>query len=145
MEKRNVLFLGTGNSTRSQLAEAFLRKYANHRFEVYSAGLALKDINPLTIKVMDEVGIDIRHQTSNGVKEYMNKVAFRYVITVCSDADENCPRPLWHPGEKFHWPFDDPAQAEGREADKMIVFRRVRDEIEVKVKAWVAELEAEPI
>ncbi len=145
MEKTNVLFLCTGNSARSQMAEAFLRKYAGDRFEVHSAGLKPKDINPLTIKAMDEVGIDIRHQTSKGVKDYMMRIPFSHVITVCADADENCPRPLWHRGEKYHWPFDDPAQAQGRETDKMAVFRRVRDEIEAKIKAWVAELDAKPI
>ena len=94
MDKKNVLFLCTGNSARSQMAEALLRKYASDRFRVYSAGLDPKGINPLTVEVMDEIGLDIRHQVSNHIKKYMMKQAFRYVITVCADADEQCPQAL---------------------------------------------------
>jgi len=124
------------------MAEAFLRYYANERFEVYSAGLDPKGINPLTIRVMDEIGIDIRHQTSDNIKKYMGHVAFRYVITVCARAEENCPTPLWHLGEKLHWPFDDPAAVEGTDEEKLPKFREVRDQMAAKVQSWVAELEA---
>jgi arsenate reductase len=86
-----VLFLCTGNSARSQMAEAFLRKYAGDRFEAHSAGLEPKVINPFTIQVMQEVGIDISDQTSKGVDTYLGKVLFQYLITVCDDADKNCP------------------------------------------------------
>jgi arsenate reductase (thioredoxin) len=143
MSLKNVLFLCTGNSARSQMGEAFLRKYAADKFYVYSAGLEPKGINPLTIKVMDEAGIDIRQQSSDGVKDYMGKIAFRYVIVVCAEADENCPAALWHRGEKLFWPFDDPAKAVGDEEEQIAVFRRVRDQIEARVKAWVTELKIE--
>lgn len=141
MSKKNVLFLCTGNSARSQIAEALLRKYASDRFEVYSAGLDPKGINPLTIEVMDEIGLDIRQQTSDSIKKYMMKESFRYVITVCAHADEQCPQALWHMGTKYHWPFDDPAKAAGTHDDQLMVFRRVRDEIDAKIQEWVATLE----
>ena len=111
--QQNVLFLCTGNSARSQMAEAFLRHYGSDHFNVYSAGLHSQGVNPYTIKVMEEKGIDINKQTSDGVKDYMGRIPFRYVITVCAHADANCPAPLWHMGEKLHWPFDDPAAATG--------------------------------
>ena len=143
MSQRNVLFLCTGNSARSQMAEAFLRKYASDRFNVYSAGLDPKGINPLTETVMEEVGIDLSGHRSEPIKNYMGQMPFRYVITMCSNADERCPTPLWHLGEKLHWPFDDPAAVEGTLEEKLAQFRRVRDEIDAKIKAWVAELTPE--
>lgn len=86
-----VLFLCTGNSARSQIAEAFLRKYAGDRFDVHSAGLKPAGVNPFTIQTLQEVGIDISDQTSKGVDAYLGKVLFHYLITVCDDADKNCP------------------------------------------------------
>jgi arsenate reductase len=73
------------------MAEAFLRKYGNGRFEPHSAGLEPKGVNPLTVKVMDEVGIDISNQTSKGIETYLGKMSFQYLVTVCDDADKNCP------------------------------------------------------
>lgn len=141
MDKANVLFLCTGNSARSQMAEAFLRKYAGDRFEVFSAGLDPKGINPFTIQAMDEIGIDIRSQTSDPIKTYMGRMNFRYVITVCAHADARCPAPLWHRGTKLHWPFDDPAAATGTDDQISETFRQVRDQIEAKIKTWISELE----
>jgi arsenate reductase (thioredoxin) len=140
--KPNVLFLCTGNSARSQMGEAFLRKYAGDRFEVFSAGLEPKGINPYTVRVMDEVGVDIRGHTSDSLRKYMGHKHFTYVITVCGHADENCPHGLWSRGEKLHWPFEDPAAVEGNDQQKLAKFRKVRDEIEAKVKRWVEELKA---
>jgi arsenate reductase len=140
-QKDNVLFLCTGNSARSQMGEGLLRQYAGDRFTVYSAGLDPKGVNPYTIRVMDEIGIDVRGHTSDPVKAYMGRMHFRYVITVCSDADDRCPTPLWSNGEKLHWPFDDPAKATGDDDAIMSEFRRVRDAIDARIKAWVAELE----
>ena len=137
MEKQRVLFLCTGNSARSQMAEAFLRKYGGDAFEVHSAGLEPKPVNPLTVKVMDEVGIDISNQKSKGIENYLGKVLFQYLITVCDDADKNCPT-VW-PGvsNRMHWSFEDPAKFEGPELEKLIKFREVRDLIEAKIKEWV--------
>ncbi len=141
MAKPRVLFLCTGNSARSQMGEAFLRHYAGDRFEVFSAGLEPKGINPYTIRVMDEVGIDIRDHTSDSVRKYMGYMHFAYAITVCAHADQNCPHALWLQGLKLHWPFEDPAAVEGSDADKLAKFRAVRDQIAAKVQSWVAEME----
>jgi arsenate reductase (thioredoxin) len=139
MDKQRVLFLCTGNSARSQMAEAFLREYGDDIFEPYSAGLEPKGLNPLTIKVMEEIGIDISNQQSKGIETYLGKMLFQYLITVCDDADRNCPT-VW-PGvsTRIHWSFEDPARFEGTEAEKLAKFREVRDLIESKITTWVAE------
>jgi arsenate reductase (thioredoxin) len=138
MEKQRVLFLCTGNSARSQMAEAFLRLRGGDRFEAYSAGLKPKAINPLTVRVMQEAGIDMASQSSKGVGEYLGKVLFQYLITLCDDAEENCPT-VW-PGvnRRLHWSFDDPAAATGSDEEKLARFRQVRDEIEQMIEAWLA-------
>ena len=139
MSQARVLFLCTGNSARSQMAEAFVRRYAGDRFEAHSAGLEPKGLNPLTVKVMSEIGIDASGQESKGVDAYLGKVLFQYLITVCDDADKNCPT-VW-PGvnKRLHWSFQDPAAFEGTEEDKLAKFREVRDLIETKIKEWLAE------
>ena len=121
------------------MAEAFLRKYGGERFEAHSAGLEPKGLNPLTVQVMDEVGIDISTQESKGVDVYLGKVLFQYLITVCDDADKNCPT-VW-PGvnNRMHWSFEDPVKFEGAEEQKLAKFREVRDLIEKKIKSWIAE------
>ena len=139
MSKARVLFLCTGNSARSQMAEAFLRKYGAEIFEPYSAGLEPKGVNPLTIRVMDEVGIDISNQTSKSLDTYLGKTSFQYLITVCDDADQNCPTGLPGINERIHWSFEDPARFEGSDEEKLARFREVRDLIEKKIKLWVAE------
>src|SRR5215207_3718126 len=139
MSRQRVLFLCTGNSARSQMAEAFLRKYAGDLFQPHSAGLEPKGVNPLTVKVMKEAGIDISNQTSKGIEMYLGKTLFQYLITVCDDADKNCPT-VW-PGvnTRMHWSFEDPAKFEGTEEEKLAKFREVRDLIEIKIRAWVAQ------
>ena len=134
MDKQRVLFLCTGNSARSQMAEAFLRKYAGEAFEAHSAGLEPKGVNPLTVTVMSEVGIDISDQTSKGIETYLGKVLFQYLITVCDDAEKNCPT-VW-PGVNtwMHLSFEDPAKFEGTEELKLAKFREVRDLMEKKIK-----------
>jgi arsenate reductase (thioredoxin) len=139
MSKQRVLFLCTGNSARSQMAEAFLRKHAGDVFEPHSAGLEPKGVNPLTVKVMNEAGIDISNQASKGIETYLGNTHFQTLITVCDDADKNCPA-VW-PGvnTRIHWSFEDPARFEGTEEEKLTNFREVRDLIEHRVKQWVAE------
>ena len=139
MDKQRVLFLCTGNSARSQIAEAFLRKYGSDRFEAHSAGLEPKGLNPFTVKVMHEIGIDVSGQTSKGVDTYLGKTLFQYLVTVCDDADKNCPTVWPGVGNRMHWSFQDPATAEGTEEEKLAKFREVRDLIEVKIKGWLAE------
>ena len=121
------------------MAEAFVRKYADDRFEAHSAGLEPKGLNLLTVKVMDEIGIDISGQTSKGVETYLGKMLFQYLVTVCDDADQNCPT-AW-PGINtiMHWSFHEPAAVEGSEEEKLEKFREVRGLIEVKIKNWLAE------
>ena len=121
------------------MAEAFLRKYAGDHFEVHSAGLEPKDLNPLTVRVMEEAGFDMSGHHSKGIGEYLGKVHFQYLITVCDDADKNCPT-VW-PGvnQRMHWSFEDPAKFEVSDDQKLAKFRQVRDLIDAKVKAWLKE------
>ena len=134
---QRVLFLCTGNSARSQMAEAFLRQYGSDQFESYSAGLEPKRINPLTIQVMQEIGIDLSNQRSKGVQEFLGKVFIHELITVCDKAEKNCPT-AW-PGiiKKMHWSFEDPAVFEGSDEEKLAKFREIRDQIDQKVRDWV--------
>jgi arsenate reductase len=136
--KPRVLFLCTGNSARSQMAEALLRQYAGDHFEVYSAGLEPKGLNPFAKQVMEENGIDMSAHASKHVKIYLGRVVFATVITLCSDAEKNCPI---FPGitQRLHWPFDDPAAETGADAEKLSKFRRVRDQIDAKIRDWLAE------
>jgi arsenate reductase len=133
MGEKRILFLCTGNSARSQMAEAFLRKYGGDRFEAHSAGLTPRGLNPLTAKVMDEVGIDVSGQRSKGVEEYLGKMHFQALITVCDNAEKNCPT-VW-PGvnTRLHWSFEDPADFEGTEEQRLAKFREVRDQIEQRI------------
>lgn len=139
MDKPKILFLCTGNSARSQMAEAFIRRHAGERFDAHSAGLDPKGLNPLTIAVMAEIGIDISGQTSKGVETYLGKMLFQYLITVCDDADKNCPT-VW-PGvnTRLHWSFPDPAAFEGSQEEKLEKFREVRDRIESRIKDWLTQ------
>ncbi len=138
MGKTRVLFLCTGNSCRSQMAEAFLRKYAGDQFEVYSGGLEPKPIHPLTLRVMEEAGIDMSGQYSKPLAQFMGRVHFGYLITVCSDAEDMCPV-FPGMGVRLHWPFEDPAAFQGPEEEKLARFRQARDGIENKVLSWLAE------
>ena len=138
MTKPKVLFLCTGNSARSQMAEAFLRKYAGDRFEVFSAGLQPKGINPYTVQVMEEAGIDISRHTSKDLNQFIGKTHFGYHITVCDSAEKNCPI-FPGMGIRMHWSFEDPAAFEGSQDEKLAKFREVRDLIDRQVRSWLAE------
>ena len=137
--KQRVLFLCTGNSARSQMAEAFLRRYGCDQYEAYSAGLEPKGMHPLTIQVMQEIGYDLSGQRSKGVQEFLGKVLIQELITVCDQAEKNCPT-VW-PGvmKKMHWSFEDPAAFEGSEDERLEKFREIRDQIERKVRGWIKE------
>ncbi len=174
-----ILVLCTGNSCRSQMAEGFFRAYGNDSIEVLSAGLEPGGVNPLAIKVMAEIDIDISGHSSNNLNEYL-EMEFDYVITVCDNAAQKCPiflGPKGHPErtksrqgsrradqeshpapplgshpepverqlpERVHWPIPDPATALKSTSEKaatedevLQVFRKIRDEIEQKIKAWL--------
>ena len=138
MKKPNVLFLCTGNSARSQMAEAILRKKAGDYFNVYSAGTEPKGIHPLTIQVMTEAGYDLSQHTSMHFTEYLGKVHMGIQIAVCSRAAEVCPM-FPGVGTKLSWPFDDPAAVDGSEEVKLAKFREIRDQIEEKIDLWLKE------
>ncbi len=135
---KKVLFLCTGNSCRSQMAEGFAKTGLVKALKAYSAGLEPQGINPYAIKVMAEEGIDISGQTSNRLElaclEHVDAI-----VTLCGDAEERCP--LTPPGVKrLHWPIADPAKATGAEREILDVFRKVRDEIKARVKKLPEEL-----
>jgi arsenate reductase (thioredoxin) len=133
----HVLIICTGNSCRSQMAEAFLRAAAGDRLEVHSAGSKpAGSVHPLAIKVMQEVGIDLSGHRSKPLTEFLH-TPVQIVVTVCSQADQDCPI---FPGQvqRHRWPFDDPAKATGTEAEVLAAFRRVRNEIRRVFEAYAA-------
>lgn len=119
------------------MAEGILRALAGEYFEIFSAGIEPKGrILPEVQEVMREIGIDISSQYSKSVTEYLGKMNFAYVITVCADAEENCPAVFLTMGIHQHWPFDDPAKFP--EEDRLAISRRVRDQIEDRLRIWVS-------
>lgn len=136
-DKPLVLVLCTGNSARSQIAEAFLRKYHGDRFSVASAGTQPKgEVHPLAIQVMNEAGIDISGQRPKDLSEFIDRVPVHHVLIVCDNANQSCPRTWKGKFSRTFMPFDDPAAATGSDGDKLQFFRRVRDEIEQAMKNW---------
>jgi arsenate reductase (thioredoxin) len=143
-KKPIVLVLCTGNSCRSQMAEAFLREYHDDQYEAHSAGTEPKDkVHPLAVRVMNEIGIDISKQRPKTTKEYLGHLPVRHLLIVCDNANKTCPR-IW-PGTftRTFMPFDDPAAFEGGEEEKLAVFRRVRDQIGKAMRDWKPEAEKE--
>ena len=136
MNMKRVLFLCTGNSARSQMAEGLLRHIAGDRFEVSSAGVSPTQVRPEAIEVMREIGVDISQQRSKAVDDFVGR-EFDYVITVCDNANEQCPV-FSGTANRIHWSFDDPAAVEGDELARLAVFRRVRDEILHRLQLFVA-------
>ncbi len=134
---KKVLFLCTGNSARSQMAEGLLKHYGRGRFDVASAGIAPAGINPNAITVMKEIGIDISEQTSDQIKRDMLDQA-ELLIALCGDARENCPV-VPAKVEKRHWDLEDPARAEGTEEQVLAKFREIRDQIKKHVEQLVEE------
>lgn len=136
--KRRVLFLCTGNSARSQMAEGWLRHLAGDRYEVCSAGTQPVGLNLGSVEAMAEVGIDISHHRSKHVAEYATQ-PIDYVITVCDRAKESCPR--WSGATHLlHWSFDDPAAVTESAEQRRQVFRRVRDEIAASIREFLASM-----
>ncbi|CUU06740.1 protein tyrosine phosphatase [Candidatus Thermokryptus mobilis] len=133
-----VLFLCTGNSCRSQMAEGLLRHFGNDKFEVYSAGTNPSFVHPLAIEAMREIGIDISWHRSKSVMEFIGQ-NFDYVITVCDKAKESCPT---FPGDvkRIHWSFEDPAEATGTKEERMKVFRKVREQIKEHILSFIKEV-----
>lgn len=134
---KRILVLCTGNSCRSQIAEGYLRYFANGKAEVYSAGVETHGVNPRAIATMKEDGIDISGHTSNNMEEY-REMDFDFVITVCDNARERCP---YFPSsaQKFHYNFPDPAKATGTEEEIMAQFRAVRGMIKTYSKDFIEQ------
>lgn len=135
---KRVLFLCTGNSCRSQMAEGWLRHLAGDRFEAASAGTRPAGLHPDAVLVMREAGVDISGQYSRNVSEFLQQ-QFDFVITVCDSAREACP---YFPGaaQRLHWGFADPAAATGTHEERLAIFRRVRDQIASRIKDFISSL-----
>lgn len=134
-DRKRVLILCTGNSARSQMAEGLLRHYAGARFDVESAGTKPSAVRPEAIAVMRELGIDISAQRSKSAVEFQGQ-QFDYVITVCDNARETCPV-FFGAAQKLHHDFDDPAALTGPETERLVLFRRVRDELMAYLREFV--------
>jgi arsenate reductase (thioredoxin) len=134
-QRIRVLFVCTGNSARSVMAEALVRTKGGDAFEVHSAGTDPRGINPLTRKVLDEAGIDSSWARSKSVTEYLGQ-RFDYVVTVCDEARQVCPV---FPGvhESLHWGYEDPAEAEGTEEERLAVFRRVFVQLGERINQFI--------
>jgi arsenate reductase len=133
-EPIRVLFVCTGNSARSVMAEALLRHHGGERFEVHSAGTEPKGVNPLTLRVLGEAGMDASFARSKSVAEFLGQT-FDYVVTVCDQARQTCPV---FPGvhESLHWGYEDPAAAEGTEEERLAVFRAVFIQMAERVRQF---------
>jgi arsenate reductase len=139
-DKPSILFLCTGNSCRSQMAEGFLRELGGGRFTACSAGTdPAERVHPLAVEVMAEKGIDIRQGQPKNVSQFLERLSVRHLVIVCDGANEKCPRVF--PGllNRMFWPFDDPAAFVGSEAATLEKFRDVRDQIESRIKQWLKE------
>ncbi|MBE0618625.1 MAG: arsenate reductase ArsC [Proteobacteria bacterium] len=136
--KKRVLFLCTGNSCRSQMAEGWLRHLGGDRCEVFSAGTRPQGVNPLAVRVMAEAGVDLSSHRSKSVNDFLGR-DLDLLVTVCGGAKESCPVFLGTVGDRRHWALADPAKARGSEEEVLKVFRRVRDEIRTRVEAFLQE------
>lgn len=134
-EGKKVLFLCTGNSIRSQMAEGLLKALGSGQWKVQSAGIIQSYVHPLAIRVMDEIGIDISRQTSKSMDPFV-KEKFDFVITLCDHAARFCPA-FGGQGKRLHWPFEDPAGTDGTTEERLVVFRRVRDGIRKKIEEFL--------
>ena len=145
MNQIKVLFICVHNSARSQMSEAFLKKYGGDDFFVESAGLEPGRLNPIVVDAMKEVGIDISHNPTNSVFEFFKEGRrYNYLITVCDESNaERCPI---FPGvtKTLHWSFKDPSSLKGSYEEKLAGTRAIRDEIERQVQQWLEELAREP-
>lgn len=136
--KKKVLILCTGNSARSQMAEAYLRHMGSEKFDVYSAGISPSLVRPEAIAALEEIGVATDGLRSKSAEEFTDQ-QFDYIITVCDNAKETCPV---FPGNatRIHWSFDDPAAVEGSEEERLSAFRRIREQLIDKLNSFAASL-----
>jgi len=137
MSKPSVLFLCAHNAARSQMAEALLRKHAGDQFDVVSAGLEPTTIHPLTTRVLNEIGLDVSGQRAKGLDGIIGKQTFQFAVFVCERTQNNCPHVYPFALQRLYWPFEDPAEATGTEAEQLQKFRDVRDQIEARIVEWL--------
>ena len=137
MDKKKVIFICTGNACRSQMAEGLLRHMAGEKFEVYSAGSHPSRLHPASVAVMAEWNIDITHHTSEPINDYL-ETGIDIVITVCDNAQQICPT---FPGnvQRIHWGLDDPYHGWGAEAEDLLPYREIRDELKDRIKIFLTE------
>lgn len=121
------------------MAEGYLRHIASDRFEVFSAGLEPRPIHPLAIEVMDEIGVNIRNQSSKDVKKYLGKESFHHAIFVCQKAEQYCPRIYPFALQTHSWPFEDPALFKDNQEGKLQKFSEVRDQIIARITCWIEQ------
>ena len=131
LTKKKIIFVCTGNACRSQIAHGLLESMAGDKFEVFSAGSHPSQVHPMSIKVMEEIGIDISHHTSDFIDDYL-KTGIEIVITVCDDVNESCPI---FPGdvERLHWSIDDPFKGWNFDEGQIQSFRDTREEIKQRI------------
>ena len=137
-QPKKILFLCTGNSARSQMAEGLMRSLGGERWDVQSAGVIASYVHPIAIRAMEEIGINISYYASKSLDRFLNE-EFDYIVTLCDPAAMSCPV---FPGQsqRLHWPFEDPAGARGTGEERLAVFRKVRDQIKEKIEEFLASL-----
>jgi arsenate reductase len=134
-EKKRILFLCSGNSARSQMAEGLMKSLGSDQWDVESGGTFPSYVHPLAIRVMEEIGIDISQQASKSYDQFLEK-EFDYIITLCDEVASSCPA-FPGQGSRIHWPLEDPAKAIGPIDSRLLVFRKVRDEIKEKMEEFL--------
>ena len=138
----NAIFLCIENRARSQMAEALLRHFAGDRFAVYSAGFDPSPIHPLVYQVMEEEGLDLEGHYPKSVYDFLNKLHFGYVITVCEKAEKKCPI-FPGVGRRMFWPVEDPVAFEGSAEEALEKFREARDQLKQHILGWLDDLDTE--
>jgi len=134
-EMKKVLFICTGNSARSQMAEGLLKALGSKDWKAQSGGIFPSYVHPLAIRAMEEIGIDISKQTSKSINRFAKK-KFDYMITLCDDAAKSCPN-FPGAGKRLHWSFEDPAAAIGAVEERLAAFRKVREKLKIKIQEFL--------
>jgi len=132
---KKILFVCTGNSIRSQIAEGLMKALGGEEWKVQSAGTISSYVHPLAIRVMEEIGIDISHQTSKSVDKFVNE-EFDTMITLCDNAAASCPT-FPGQGRRIHWSIEDPVGAVGSTEERLVLFRRTRNEIKKRIEEFL--------
>lgn len=139
-QRKRVLVICTGNSARSQMAEALLRHLGGDLLDVMSAGsVPAAQVHPLAVRAMAEIGLDISSQHPKPLADFLGQ-PFDYIIAVCSKAAEACPF-FPGPAQRLHWFYDDPAAVEGTEEERMAAFRAIRDDLKTRIAEWLASMQ----